>query len=101
MFHRLVTFDRGEFVIKNITKCYYWFFEDGRLKSRGAVNCCNKIRVLYKELKIKNLEDLEKAATAGQIRVLTGFGEKSEEKILRGVEFLKFFVVSARTVSEH
>src|SRR3989344_1721451 len=48
-----------------------------------------KIRVLYKELKIKNLEDLEKAATAGQIRVLTGFGEKSEEKILRGVEFLK------------
>lgn len=48
-----------------------------------------KIRVLYKELKIKNLEDLEKAATGGKIRVLAGFGEKSEEKILRGVEFLK------------
>ncbi len=48
-----------------------------------------KIRVLYKELKIKNLEDLERAATTGQIRVLAGFGEKSEEKILRGVEFLK------------
>ncbi|MSR73710.1 MAG: DNA polymerase/3'-5' exonuclease PolX [Candidatus Pacebacteria bacterium] len=48
-----------------------------------------KIRVLYKELKIKNLEDLEKAAIDGKIRVLDGFGEKSEEKILRGVEFLK------------
>ncbi len=48
-----------------------------------------KIRVLYKELKVKNLEDLEKAAAGGKIRVLAGFGEKSEEKILRGVEFLK------------
>ena len=48
-----------------------------------------KIRVLYKELKVRNLEDLEKAANAGKIRVLDGFGEKSEEKILRGVEFLK------------
>ncbi len=48
-----------------------------------------KIRALYKELKVRNLEDLEKAAVGGKIRVLTGFGEKSEEKILRGVEFLK------------
>lgn len=48
-----------------------------------------KIRVLYQELKIKNLVDLEKAAQAGKIRGLAGFGEKSEEKILRGVEFLK------------
>ena len=48
-----------------------------------------KIRVLYKELKVKNLEDLEKAASEGRIRILAGFGEKSEEKILRGVEFLR------------
>ena len=48
-----------------------------------------KIRVLYKELKVRNLEDLEKVASAGKIRGLDGFGEKSEEKILRGVAFLK------------
>ncbi len=48
-----------------------------------------KIRVLYKELKIRNLKDLEKAATGGKICALAGFGEKSEEKILRGIEFLK------------
>lgn len=48
-----------------------------------------KIRALYKELKVRNLKDLEMAAGAGKIRGLAGFGEKSEEKILRGVAFLK------------
>ncbi|MBI4033971.1 MAG: DNA polymerase/3'-5' exonuclease PolX [Candidatus Brennerbacteria bacterium] len=44
---------------------------------------------LYKKLKIKSVADLEKAAKAGRIRKLAGFGEKSEEKILKGIEFLK------------
>ncbi len=44
---------------------------------------------LYQKLKIKSLLDLEKAAKAGKIRNLPGFGEKSEEKILKGIEFLK------------
>ncbi len=48
-----------------------------------------KIKKLYKELKIKNVSDLEKAALAGKIKNLEGFGEKSEEKILKGIEFLK------------
>ena len=47
------------------------------------------IKRLYQEFKIKNLADLEKAAKAGKIRNLEGFGEKSEEKILKGIEFLK------------
>jgi DNA polymerase (family 10) len=47
------------------------------------------IRDLYKNLKIKNLNDLEKAAKAGQIRKLAGFGEKTEKNILQGIEFLK------------
>lgn len=47
------------------------------------------IKKLYKKLGIKNLKDLEKAAHAEKIRDLEGFGEKSEEKILRGIEFLK------------
>lgn len=47
------------------------------------------IKVLYQKLKVKNLKDLEKAARAGKIRKLERFGEKSEEKILKGIEFLK------------
>lgn len=47
------------------------------------------VKILYKELKIKNLADLEKAAKAGKIRKLAKFGEKSEQKILKGIEFLK------------
>ncbi|MBI4085238.1 MAG: DNA polymerase/3'-5' exonuclease PolX [Candidatus Liptonbacteria bacterium] len=44
---------------------------------------------LYQKLGIKNLADLEKAARAGKIRKLEGFGEKSETKILAGIEFQK------------
>lgn len=44
---------------------------------------------LYKELKIGSLEKLEKAAKEGRIRRLEGFGEKSEQDILRGLEFFK------------
>ena len=47
------------------------------------------IKKLYETLKIKNLADLEKAAKAGKIRGLEHFGEKSEENILKGIEFLK------------
>ncbi len=47
------------------------------------------IKKLYEKLKIKNLADLEKAARTGKIRGLEGFGEKSEERILKGIEFLK------------
>lgn len=44
---------------------------------------------LYKNLGIKNLKDLEKAAKTGKIRNLEDFGEKTEENILQGIEFLK------------
>ena len=47
------------------------------------------IRKLYKEIGIKNLDDLEKAAEAGKIRELDGFGKKAEENILKGIEFAK------------
>jgi DNA polymerase (family 10) len=48
-----------------------------------------KIKVLYRKLKIKNIKGLEKAAKSGKIRKLEGFGEKTEENILKGIEFLK------------
>ena len=48
-----------------------------------------KIKTLYQELGIKNLEDLGKAANAHKIGPLFGFGEKTEKNILQGLEFLK------------
>ncbi len=47
------------------------------------------IKILYQKLKVKNLQDLEKAAKQGKIRNLEGFGGKREENILKGIEFLK------------
>ncbi|MBI2252116.1 MAG: DNA polymerase/3'-5' exonuclease PolX [Armatimonadetes bacterium] len=44
---------------------------------------------LYKELKIKNIQDLEKSALSGKIRNLKGFGEKTESAILKGIELKK------------
>jgi len=47
-----------------------------------------KIAKLYKELKIKNIKDLEKAIKKGKLKGLEGFGEKTEaefkESIKRG-----------------
>ena len=47
------------------------------------------VKALYKRLKIRNVGELEKAAKAGKIRAILGFGEKSEQDILKGIEFLK------------
>ena len=47
------------------------------------------VKYLYKTLKIKNLKDLERVAKAGKIRNLPNFGEKKEQNILEGIEFLK------------
>ena len=44
---------------------------------------------LYKKLGIKNLEQLEKSAKAGKIRNIEGLGQKTEEKILKGIGFLR------------
>ena len=41
---------------------------------------------LWKELKITNVAKLEQAARAGKLRVLKGFGARSEEKILAGIQ---------------
>ncbi|MCI0442738.1 DNA polymerase/3'-5' exonuclease PolX [bacterium] len=48
-----------------------------------------KIFELWKKLKIRNLADLEQAANSGKIRSLSNFGEKSEQKILKGLQFLQ------------
>jgi len=47
------------------------------------------LRKLYKNLSIKSLKDLERAAKAGKIRHLEDFGQKTEDNILQGIKFLK------------
>lgn len=47
------------------------------------------IKTLYHELGVRTVADLEKVALAGKIRELPHFGEKSEQKILKGIGFLK------------
>lgn len=44
---------------------------------------------LFQKLKVKNIDDLEKAAKSGKIRKIEGFGLKTEENILKGIEFLR------------
>lgn len=43
----------------------------------------------WKELDISTVEALEEAALAGRLRELHGFGAKSEQNVLEGIEFLK------------
>ena len=44
---------------------------------------------LYKKLGIKTRDQLEKAAQEGKLRNIEGFGQKTEENILRSIGFLK------------
>ncbi|NJD59345.1 MAG: DNA polymerase/3'-5' exonuclease PolX [Anaerolineae bacterium] len=47
-----------------------------------------KVAMFWKELGITNLSQLEEAARAGKLRSLPGMGEKSEAKVLAGIEAL-------------
>ncbi|MEK6849859.1 MAG: DNA polymerase/3'-5' exonuclease PolX, partial [Nanoarchaeota archaeon] len=44
---------------------------------------------LYKELNIKNLRDLQRAAESHKISKLEGFGEKSETEILQSIDLVQ------------
>lgn len=54
-----------------------------------------RVRTLYKELQIQNMDDLKHAAINGKIRELEGFGKKTEQLIKQGVE--KFIRTERRT----
>lgn len=45
-----------------------------------------KAKKLWDELKICSVEELEEAAKAGRIATVPGFGEKTQQKILAGIE---------------
>ena len=48
-----------------------------------------KVKLLWQELGITDVETLRKAAETHRLRRVKGFGEKTEEKILRSIELLK------------
>jgi DNA polymerase (family 10) len=47
-----------------------------------------KVKALYDELGIDNLEKLKAACDAGEVARLKGFGAKTQQKILEGIEFV-------------
>jgi DNA polymerase (family 10) len=46
-----------------------------------------KAAILYQQLNVKSLDDLKMACESGQVRSLSGFGEKTEQTILANLEF--------------
>ncbi|MGI8332058.1 DNA polymerase/3'-5' exonuclease PolX [Actinomadura scrupuli] len=48
-----------------------------------------KALALYEELGVSSVPELAEAITAGRLRDLKGFGAKSEDNILRGIELMK------------
>lgn len=103
----------GESIAKKVTE----FLETGKvkklqeLKEKAPVDTerltaveglgPKTVEVLYNELGIKDLDDLEKAAKEGQIRRLKGFGKKTEEKILENVSLVKKSRLSGRFLLGH
>lgn len=55
-----------------------------------------KVAMFWKKLGVTNVPELEAAARAGKLRDLPGMGEKSEAKILAGIESLAKRVASGR-----
>jgi DNA polymerase (family 10) len=47
-----------------------------------------KVKALWETLKIDSLDKLREACVEGKVAKLKGFGEKTQQKILEGIEFL-------------
>src|SRR5437763_3503411 len=47
------------------------------------------VKTLYERLGVRTLADLETAARAGKVRALPHFGQRSEEKILKALDFAR------------
>jgi DNA polymerase (family 10) len=48
-----------------------------------------KVKILYEKLKLKSLDDLEKAARADRLSSLEGFGAKTQDNILAGIQAVR------------
>ena len=47
------------------------------------------VKKLYEKLGVRNIKDLERAVRKGLVQEIPGFGEKTEKRILRSLEFSK------------
>ncbi len=73
------------------------YYEDLKKKVKVDVEGLNeipslgpkKIKVLYTKLGVKKISDLEKAVKSHKVSKLAGFGEKTEQLLLQGIELLK------------
>ncbi|MCC5789894.1 MAG: DNA polymerase/3'-5' exonuclease PolX [Opitutales bacterium] len=45
-----------------------------------------KIKAVHKNLNISNIEELKASCEEGKLQILDGFGKKTEEKILKGIQ---------------
>jgi DNA polymerase (family X) len=71
---------------KKLLKKYpHTLFDLLRLQSLGP----KKVALLWRTFKAASVEDVEKLAREGKLRELPGFGEKSEQNILKAVEVFK------------
>jgi DNA polymerase (family 10) len=48
-----------------------------------------RVKILFEKLKIKDVDQLENAARGGKLASVDGFGKKTEENILKGIEALR------------
>lgn len=48
-----------------------------------------KIKALHETLKVESLADLRAAAESGKLAALTGFGAKTQAKVLEGIKFIE------------
>lgn len=48
-----------------------------------------KAKALFEQLGVGSIDDLEKACREGRVRALKGFGEKTEQKLLAGVDLAR------------
>ncbi len=48
-----------------------------------------KVKILFNKLKIRTITELQQAAAQHKLAVLDGFGAKTEENILKGIELLQ------------
>ncbi|MGQ9722721.1 MAG: DNA polymerase/3'-5' exonuclease PolX [Candidatus Jordarchaeum sp.] len=83
----------GELVETGTAKVYEEFKEKYpvNIEELSAVEGLGskRVKLLYDKLKIKNLEELEKAAKEHRIRRIKTLGIKTEKNLLKGVEFAK------------
>lgn len=91
--------DRGSFALRDelLNAVPAGLLDVLRVKGLGT----KKVRVLWDELGITTLDELEDAAQTGKIKQLDGFGAKTQENILQNVKLLRQYSARRRYADVH